>query len=449
MIITQLVLFGCVALGGRLYRQRVMRRAEDDAAPPEASDPEAFDPEAPTVDEELRLLDRDLALSATGLASFGAGVLIRPALGILAVPCVAVALVPMVRRGWADCREKRRLSYHGFEAVAATVTLAGGHVVVCALGMTAFTAGRRLLLTTQQRTRRDLSARLDRLGATAPPHMASFEQGRRHETEELADATIPPTMLAGGMGLVARGVTGGIAGLWANAMEVAWLGAPVALLSLTRAAAAHDLLIRDGRSVEALAEVDTVAFGPRMQPTPSVVHALRRRGHRVLVLDAEVDEARARAALLGADGWYASGDPEALAVSVAALGEAGRTVCVVARDGHAGPAMGAARVSVAVLVEPGDLHAEAQIVLLDGRSGGVTALFELADRHGTNRDRMFALAAVPSVLAVGAVLFAGVGPAAVIGAHAGTLAVGLGLGLRERGWTPAATSTPMTELGSA
>ncbi len=443
MIITQLVLFGCVALGGRLYRQRVMRRAEDD---PEASGPEAPDPEAPAVDEELSLLDRDLALSATGLASFGAGVLLRPALGILAVPCVAAALVPMVRRGWADCREKRRLSYHGFEAVAATVTLAGGHVVVCALGLTAFTAGRRLLLTTQRSTRRDL---LDRLGATAPPRMASFEQGRRHETEEMADATIAPTMLAGGMGLVARGVTGGIAGLWANAMEVAWLGAPVALLSLTRAAAAHDLLIRDGRSVEALAEVDTVAFGPRMQPPPSVVHALRRRGHRVLVLDAEVEEARARAALLGADGWYASADPEALAVSVAALGEAGRTVCVIARDGHAGPAMGAARVSVAAPVEPGDLHAEAQIVLLGGRPGGVIALFELADRHGTNRDRMFALAAVPSVLAVGAVLFAGVGPAAVIGAHAGTLAVGLGLGLRERGWAPAATPTPMTELAPA
>lgn len=104
--------------------------------------------------------------------------------------------------------------------------------------------------------RETLAARLaDLIGATE-----SHEQTVETQIESMANATVMPTAVMAGLGALRSGALGGLAGLWSNCIEVAWLTAPLTSLASTRAAARWGVLIKDGRSLELLPGIDTVVL---------------------------------------------------------------------------------------------------------------------------------------------------------------------------------------------
>lgn len=123
------------------------------------------------------------------------------------------------------------------------------------LGMTLAVSGRAVVTVTRSGAE-TIAARLSALVLRT----VSQEQVIENKSMAIADATVLPALAGGGLSLVVNGIQGGVAGLWANYIDTLWLSAPISNIGLVRAAARHDILIRDARSLELLAEVDTVVF---------------------------------------------------------------------------------------------------------------------------------------------------------------------------------------------
>ncbi len=104
--------------------------------------------------------------------------------------------------------------------------------------------------------RETAAARIEALVARS----TSYEETLDLESGELADRTVPPTLVMAGMGLAARGVPGAVGGLWSNHVDVIWSVYPLAVLMLMRTASEQGILIKDGRSLRALRGIDTVVF---------------------------------------------------------------------------------------------------------------------------------------------------------------------------------------------
>jgi P-type E1-E2 ATPase len=88
----------------------------------------------------------------------------------------------------------------------------------------------------------------------------SFEQALRARAEVEADRSVRPTWGMMGVGLIKHGYPGVLAGFWTNCSDLTWFGAPYSVVNSVQAAARAEILIKDGRSLELLSQVDTVVF---------------------------------------------------------------------------------------------------------------------------------------------------------------------------------------------
>ncbi|PRQ08455.1 heavy metal translocating P-type ATPase [Enhygromyxa salina] len=123
------------------------------------------------------------------------------------------------------------------------------------LGMTLVLSGRGVM-EAQRTGAETMAARLADLIVRTESH----EQRVEIRSEQLADSTALPTTGAGIVGLVVGGINGAAAGIWANCVDSLWLSAPISAVGLMRAGARHGIMIRDGRSLDLLADIDTVVF---------------------------------------------------------------------------------------------------------------------------------------------------------------------------------------------
>lgn len=89
---------------------------------------------------------------------------------------------------------------------------------------------------------------------------AKFELSIQTRSEELADKSVLPTLAAGALALVTLGRTSSAAVICANFSEVNRLASPLAMLNFLGAASKNSILIKDGRALEAVNEIDTVVF---------------------------------------------------------------------------------------------------------------------------------------------------------------------------------------------
>lgn len=123
------------------------------------------------------------------------------------------------------------------------------------LGATLVTRG-EAVLRVERAGRETLAGRL----ATIIAGTESYEQTVAAESEEVADALVPPILVGAGLGAALRGAVGGVAGLWTNCLDTLWVSAPLSVLALTRAATGNGILIKDGRSLDLIGRIDTFVF---------------------------------------------------------------------------------------------------------------------------------------------------------------------------------------------
>ncbi|MEM9455901.1 MAG: HAD-IC family P-type ATPase [Myxococcota bacterium] len=108
-----------------------------------------------------------------------------------------------------------------------------------------------------ERTGKDtVVARVDALLAET----ASFEQHLSHRVSIEAERSVRPTLATALAGLFIGGPLGAVAGIWTNAIDSAWLASPYSMLNTIEAAARSSILIKDGRSLEQLVDIDTIVF---------------------------------------------------------------------------------------------------------------------------------------------------------------------------------------------
>lgn len=100
------------------------------------------------------------------------------------------------------------------------------------------------------------SAKLARiLNDTAGYKLRSQSQG-----EELADRAVLPTLALGALGLATTGVPGATAVINCDLGTGIRMAAPIAMLSSLTLSAEHGVLVKDGRALELLRDVDTFLF---------------------------------------------------------------------------------------------------------------------------------------------------------------------------------------------
>lgn len=132
-----------------------------------------------------------------------------------------------------------------------------------------------------------LQVRVERAGnetvsaqiATILDRTASYQLALQAKGNQIANGLAVPTLALGGLALLTRGMESGLAILNSAFGISLRVSAPITMLNLLNVASAHAILIKDGRSLALLAEVDTVLFDKTgtltlARPTVAAIHVV-------------------------------------------------------------------------------------------------------------------------------------------------------------------------------
>ena len=89
---------------------------------------------------------------------------------------------------------------------------------------------------------------------------AGYKLSSQHKGERLADKAVIPTLTVGAVGLATMGPAGAVAVLNSDFGTGIRMAAPLAMLSSLALCANKGILVKDGRALELMNEVDTVLF---------------------------------------------------------------------------------------------------------------------------------------------------------------------------------------------
>src|SRR5439155_24517863 len=89
---------------------------------------------------------------------------------------------------------------------------------------------------------------------------AGYKLASQHKGEQLADKAVIPTLCLGGLAFVTLGPPGAVAVVNSDLGTGIRMAAPLAMLSTLALCAQRGVLVKDGRALDLLCEVDTVLF---------------------------------------------------------------------------------------------------------------------------------------------------------------------------------------------
>ena len=112
---------------------------------------------------------------------------------------------------------------------------------------------------------------------------ASYKLNSQHKGERLADKAVIPTLAVGAVGMTAVGLGGAVAVLNSDFGTGIRTAAPLAMLTSLALCANKGILVKDGRALELMNEIDTVLFdqtGTLTRERPEVGRIIASRGFR-------------------------------------------------------------------------------------------------------------------------------------------------------------------------
>ncbi len=110
---------------------------------------------------------------------------------------------------------------------------------------------------------------------------AGYKLASQHKGERLADKAVIPTLCVGSLGLAAMGPAGAVAVLNSDFGTGIRMAAPLAMLSSLALCANKGILVKDGRALELMNEIDTVLFdktGTLTRERPEVGRVIASEG---------------------------------------------------------------------------------------------------------------------------------------------------------------------------
>ncbi len=120
---------------------------------------------------------------------------------------------------------------------------------------TIMVAGKALISVEQSGTE-TASAKIARILSDT----AGYKLTSQHKGERLADKAVIPTLAIGAVGMAAMGPAGAVAALNSDFGTGIRMAAPLAMLSSLALCASKGVLVKDGRALELMNEIDTVLF---------------------------------------------------------------------------------------------------------------------------------------------------------------------------------------------
>src|SRR5216683_987427 len=114
---------------------------------------------------------------------------------------------------------------------------------------------------------------------------AGYKLASQHRGERLADKAVIPTLCLGGLAFVTLGPTGAVAVINSDLGTGIRMAAPLAMLSTLALCAQRGVLVKDGRALDRLCEVDTVLFdktGTLTRERPEIGRMIGVNGFRPL-----------------------------------------------------------------------------------------------------------------------------------------------------------------------
>ena len=114
---------------------------------------------------------------------------------------------------------------------------------------------------------------------------AGYKLASQHRGEQLADKAVVPTLCLGGLAFATLGPTGAVAVINSDLGTGIRMAAPLAMLSTLALCAQKGVLVKDGRALDLLCEVDTVLFdktGTLTRERPEIGRMIGANGFRPL-----------------------------------------------------------------------------------------------------------------------------------------------------------------------
>jgi heavy metal translocating P-type ATPase len=112
---------------------------------------------------------------------------------------------------------------------------------------------------------------------------AGYKLASQHKGERLADKAVVPTLCLGGLALTTLGPPGAVAVVNSDLGTGIRMAAPLAMLSTLALCAQNGVLVKDGRALDLLCEVDTMLFdktGTLTRERPEVGQVIAANGFR-------------------------------------------------------------------------------------------------------------------------------------------------------------------------
>jgi heavy metal translocating P-type ATPase len=345
---------------------------------------------ASATDQAKAKVDHYLAVSSGSLGLAIIGAFLHPVFSLVSTCLGVYALVPLFRRGYRDVVKERRMSIAVVDSLGCTSVLLGGYYVLSGLGLVLFFLGRRLLIETEDRSRRDMisifglqqetawvlvdgveiqveiadlhpgdlavvragqvipvdgiivqgSAKVDQRALTGESQpvergvgeyvfaaslvlsgclhveveqagemtvsgkiasilnsTADYRSTIDARSEQMANRAAWPLLGLSGLALGTLGAKGAIAVLSSCAIDNVRIGSPLAMLNVLKAASQNGILIKDGRALEMLQDVDTIVFDKTgtltlEQPELAAIHTTGWFSERELLKYAAAAEVR-------------------------------------------------------------------------------------------------------------------------------------------------------------
>ncbi len=135
----------------------------------------------------------------------------------------------------------------------------------------------KLHVTVEQSGSETASAQISQILAQTAGHKLSSQ----HKGERLADKAVLPTLAAGAVGMATMGPIGAVAVLNSDLGTGIRMAAPLAMLSSLALCAHRGILVKDGRALEVMNQIDTVLFdktGTLTHDRPQVGRIIAARG---------------------------------------------------------------------------------------------------------------------------------------------------------------------------
>ena len=262
----------------------------------------------------------------------------------------------------------------------------------------------------------------------------------------------PLTLSAGTMALPVLGLKSAISLLcsfhFGYSMRVI---APATMLNFLNLASQNGILVKDGRSLELLNQVDTVVFDKTgtltlEQPQVGRLYTVNHYSEDELLTYAAAAEYKQThpiakaiyiisgdhekptqqlAQTLGINHYFAETLPEQKADLVKQLQAENKFVCFIGDGINDSIALKQANTSISMRGATSVATDTAQIVLMDGSLKQLVQLFDLAKNYNRNVDHSFLITLIPTTTAIGGTLFMKFGVASAVIFYFIGLAAGL------------------------